>query len=401
MAVSENGYYYIINNIMHFYDIATDVDVALCSKLECLHDSSQCDAYVKKEKKNITITDGNGNVISDSSTELDKSKEVNCVGHMIFYYNEHIYMVERNDIGDYLVRYDARFNNKERLSLIADNGSRIGSPESANMKDTAFLMDGYLYYMSVTESASVAETNFMTQLACNRVKLEPNAVPEKLGEFDIAVDVPDFGSSSRAMVYGINDKMYYITSLNSRFMVKENCSQYRVAVYDATNGNFNVKLHINSNEIADVLGSGTGKVNLYQCCVDKAGNVYAVSKSDSECAVWKFDLNEGCEPRKVYSTSGSAYISNLIYDGEYIHFYEECTNYDTYKKVISINTLGEVIGTIALEADFGDTGDIKVSAGSTYVFGADGRYLVIGNKSGVYVYDMRNIGTTGSGFRKL
>lgn len=389
-TVSEKGYYYILNNILHFYDVATDVDVALCSKLECSHDSSHCDAYVEKEIAQYTVTDSDGKVYHDTT---NTSNNVNCVGHMIFYWNEHIYMVERDDNGDYLVRYDARFNNKERLSLIAGNGSRIGATESDNMTNTAFLMNGYLYYMSVTESSSVAETNFMTQLSCNRVKLELNAVPEKLGEFDIAVDT--IGSSSRAMVYGINDNVYYITALNSRFIAKENCSQYRVAVFNTTNDNFDIKMHINSDNKEDVLGAETGVVYLYDCCIDDSGNLYAISKSGSDYAIWKFGLDNNSEPQKVYSILNCNEVSNLIYDGEYIHMY--CTNNDTYKKLITINTIGDTIGTVdctgLTEKKYGD---------NIYICSADGRYLVISDKTtGTFVYDMRNIGTTGNSFRKL
>ena len=46
MAIAENGYYYVIDNVLYFYNINSDVNMPLCSKVNCNHDGETCDAYV-------------------------------------------------------------------------------------------------------------------------------------------------------------------------------------------------------------------------------------------------------------------------------------------------------------------------------------------------------------------
>ena len=45
MAIAPNGYYYIIDNILYFYNIDSDINMPLCSKVNCRHNDNTCDAY--------------------------------------------------------------------------------------------------------------------------------------------------------------------------------------------------------------------------------------------------------------------------------------------------------------------------------------------------------------------
>ena len=62
MAIAENGYYYVIDNVLYFYNINSDVNMPLCSKVNCNHDGETCDAYVSGiNAENVVIT-GEGTI---------------------------------------------------------------------------------------------------------------------------------------------------------------------------------------------------------------------------------------------------------------------------------------------------------------------------------------------------
>ncbi len=102
MAIAENGYYYVIDNILYFYNINSDVNMPLCSKVNCNHDGETCDAYV-----------------SGINTE-NGTFGCNCMNEKVMYYNNHLYCIEvTKDRDYYLCQYDATFGNKERITKLA------------------------------------------------------------------------------------------------------------------------------------------------------------------------------------------------------------------------------------------------------------------------------------------
>ena len=93
MAIAENGY---------FYNINSDVNMPLSSKVNCNHDGETCDAYVSG------INAENGTF------------ECNCMDEKVMYYNNHLYCIEiTKDRDYYLCQYDATFGNKERITKLA------------------------------------------------------------------------------------------------------------------------------------------------------------------------------------------------------------------------------------------------------------------------------------------
>jgi hypothetical protein len=46
---SENGYYYILDNFIHYYDIDIKAGTVLCNKAECNHKNKECMAYLNRE----------------------------------------------------------------------------------------------------------------------------------------------------------------------------------------------------------------------------------------------------------------------------------------------------------------------------------------------------------------
>ncbi len=51
-ALSEQGYYYPQNSVLHYADLATGQSVVLCSLAGCLHEDEQCDAYIGLGRSN-------------------------------------------------------------------------------------------------------------------------------------------------------------------------------------------------------------------------------------------------------------------------------------------------------------------------------------------------------------
>jgi hypothetical protein len=45
-AYSENGYYYLMNGILWFYDINNNIATVVCSNANCEHKDENCNAYI-------------------------------------------------------------------------------------------------------------------------------------------------------------------------------------------------------------------------------------------------------------------------------------------------------------------------------------------------------------------
>lgn len=48
-AYSENGYYYLMNGILWFYDINNNIATVVCSNANCEHKDENCNAYLMDE----------------------------------------------------------------------------------------------------------------------------------------------------------------------------------------------------------------------------------------------------------------------------------------------------------------------------------------------------------------
>ncbi|MGN0481396.1 MAG: hypothetical protein ACI4EV_07475, partial [Lachnospiraceae bacterium] len=207
---------------------------------------------------------------------------------------------------------------------LTDSGSVVGCVEQGNMTDTAFMAGEYLYYMSVAPDSDVAKNEFMAQVGCYRVRIADDAKPEKIGEFDRAVDEITWGSKSSAKVVGVGDKVYFITSLNTRFMINENSAQYRIGMYDCSKGTFSMILNINANNATDALGEGTGEAILYNSCIDENNNIYFVSHSESgSCMILKMSL-DSFKIDKIETLDGNmTSVKNMIYNNGRLYAYAE------------------------------------------------------------------------------
>ena len=100
MAIAESGYYYTMKNRLYFYNIDSDQNTLLCSRVNCGHDSADCDAFV---------------YTCYSPVEYGGGASCNCFAKRILYYDGSLYMIERTEEGEFmwsfLIRWKAWFTS--------------------------------------------------------------------------------------------------------------------------------------------------------------------------------------------------------------------------------------------------------------------------------------------------
>ncbi len=326
VAFSETGYYYQVNTILYFYDADTSISVPVCSKADCGHNSSDCDAYVYDN--------------ADYDTYSLSGISVKCLGNMIWYNDGHLYIVKRDESGDYLMQYDKAFNNEVKLCTLADNGTVAGLPRTA-AENTILMYNGYLYYFSVTpvKATGLAGNDYMIPVKCNRIKVEKGAKAEVLGSFDMAMDYGIFSKYSGGEINAGNNGVYFVAGGTGRFMSKskENNVQYRVCYYDCGAGEFSVVFSKNSESTLDILGEETGNVKPLGddiTCVDDDNNLYIATNGNKLVRV-----TPSGNISVIYSNSRAKEFSSLLWDGNYIYLYEK---YVQMGRIVSINKQGEL-----------------------------------------------------------
>lgn len=393
MAISSDGYYYIINNILYFYNVNSDVNMPLCSRVNCDHNDSDCDAYVS-------------NVDAASS-----SYACNCLGEKVMYYNESLYCIEVDNNRDYyLYRYDNTFNNKKMMMKLASAGSESKIVSDAN---ACFISDGYLYFYTTTLDENYAHNGYIAEFQCNRVKLEGDAKFEVLGEFEFPGDYAmKAGESNGLAIFKSGNDIYFYAGGTTRFYSADNRVQYRVAKYEADLQKFQMIWSYSGSETAEILGEGTGSVNYLSggdyVRMDDSGYFYILTASDNNVDMivkTNFKDNYGTV---IYRTQKEN-IYSLQSDGGNLYFFESVQSKSSESYLMSIDTEGNVSSNMELQycADyisymesyyktFPDDNSVEVDAEDIIIYGIDGRYILLGSP------DMSNVfeGLTSANIRK-
>ncbi len=312
LVSSENGYYFIANGILYFYDIYNDITLPVCSKVDCSHKGKLCDAYAEDTStyriNNIHYTDG----------------DTNCLSCKLWYDNGKIYMIKRDAAGAYLIQYDRDYTNEIKLCTLASDGGQIGLA-SSNISGRIRMYNGYMYYFSFDKFSApdVAGNDYTIPIRCNRIKIEKDAQPEVLGVFEFPMDyemaLPYAGS-----IIVSNDGVYFMAGGNQRILSK-NSKDVRIKIfrYDIEDKSFETIIDKKSDTEVDFLGKDTGSflhgVNGVSC-VDDENNIYIVT---NECDIVK--LSSDGTVKKIYEgykTPANVSIEKLIWDGEYLYFVE-------------------------------------------------------------------------------
>lgn len=383
MAIAQNGYYYVVDNILYFYNINSDVNMPLCSKLNCKHDSNDCDAYVNS----IDATTG--------------KFECNCMENKIFYYNDFIYCIEiTKDRDYYLYQYDSVFSNKKKVMKLAsmkDDKSMVCDARAA------LISDGYLYYYTTLMDEKYAQNGYVSTFQCNRIKLEENATREVIDDFSFPGDYAlGAGMSNGLAICSSDNKIYFYAGGVARSYSQNDSVQYRVAVFDKSTQQFNVLWSYKGNETNDVFGDGTGDASSLSggeyVKMDKQGNFYIVNKdSNGKNIIIKKNFEKGTA--EVIYTAQMDEICSLQSDGENLYFFECSYGKNAKSYLVSVSVDGKVNSKYEILYDEGylsymedfykknpDSNFGMPSASGIVFYGVDDRYIMIGCKEDSNVF---------------
>ncbi len=305
-AFGDDGYYFLANGILYYYDMSDADAVPVCSKAECSHKDEECDAYIYDNAEYDTYDLTNVNI--------------NCLGNMIWYEDGSLYMIKRDKTGDYLMQYDSTFKNERTVCTLAEKGTTVGGP-SATTEDTAVLYNGYLYYFTVCPvyANELVDENYYITFYCNRVKVSQGAKPEILGQFYAAMDTSLFSKNSGCKVSVNNDKVLFARGTETRYLYKNNTVQYKLYAYDCQSSQYSKILDMESNDKENFFGEQTGKAATIKnnICIDEDGNTYLVTGAANILKV-----SEDGTVKVIYSNGNGKNITSLFYNEKHIFFYE-------------------------------------------------------------------------------
>ncbi len=357
-AFTDEGFIFLVNGMLYYYDMTDNEAVPMCSDMTCDHNDSDCKAYAL-DKKNYDPYDLSG-------------VSVNCLGNMVWYENKHIYMIKREESGDYLMEYDAQFNNEKKVVCLANNGSIVGMP-SADTENAAIVYDNYIYYYSVkpTKANELVSQDYNTTVTCKRAALDGSSEAEELGSFLIAIDYSIFPTGSYGKLCIGNDCIYYVAGGTTRFMSKDNPVQYRICRYNIKTSSFEQLINVNSQQKEDILGTGTGNVqpvNNDIVTADNNDSLYIVTDNNRI-----IKMSSDGEVEEIYHNENAECIMSLRSQNEKLYFYEKIPNGGNIKL---LNQNYEVVGTFSLEKDKSiSLGEYGIS--DVYIYGVDNNNIYI------------------------
>ena len=305
MAISDKGYYYIANNILNFYNVESEINSPMCSRVDCEHKDSKCDAYVYS---------------SSATGEF----ACNCMDERLHYYEDYLYLIERStDSEFYLCRYNNNFNDREVITKLASFEDERTMVMNANI---SVIQNGYLYYYASIVDQDYAQKDYMATFLCKRVKLEKDAIPEILGEFEFPGDYAmKVGDSNGLGILVTGDNIYFVAGGTARYYTTNNPVQYRVSGYNRVSGAFECIWSYEGNENEDIFGADTGAVTSFsggdRMYIDENGYIYLITSSNGvRKNIIGFDaFNVSVEI--IYTTEHDE-LQDIYFNGEYFCFLE-------------------------------------------------------------------------------
>ena len=285
---------------------------------------------------------------------------VKGLGNQLWYIDGYIYIIERDESGDYLVQYDQAFFNRKKICKITEDGEVLGMP-SVNVEGTMAIYDGYLYYFSVkpVNANELADNDYHTTVYCKRISIDGKSASETLGSFQFAMDYDLFGAGSGGKVCVSENGIFYVAGYISRWVSKQKILKYKVYEYNLETHEFVTLVDNTSNENVDLLGEATGEARSVQsgiCCA-YGDSLYIVGNGGTEI----YRINES-GITSIYSESSCKSIYSLVaYDG-YIYCME---SFDGSIRLVRMNMEGKISGQHVF-----DCGDAQ-SPTSLVIYGVD------------------------------
>ena len=302
-AVSEEGYYYIANSILYFYDISDGNAFPLCTKASCMHTDQKCNAYI------YDYTDERPDWVTNSLYEK------------IYYYNAHLYMISQKwDGNSFLYQYDKDFTNQKEIGQIAW-GTETPRVLFQDIRSSV-IHNGFLYYLTF----EMAEDWLHSELrdvpyTLRRIRLEEKSEPEELYTFEFPIDY----NLSTASYVGFRiltsgDDVYCIGAIQSREFETKDRVQQRVIRYRESEG-------------AELLWTYAGdeKVNLFGCAGEGPFWAYfSALNMKGELTFLTEAGNEAMSPKSLTTVNLLTKESRLLYRTPYdsiSRFFTDGNNY--------------------------------------------------------------------------
>lgn len=345
-AVGNDGYYYVVNSQLHYYDTTIGVDKALCGRTTCSHGygDTSCEAYVRSKDS------------ANWATWIGDRKE--CMGNMVFYHNNGIYLIKSDETGDYLVKYDKEYCEMQSLwSITGSTKERFGG---FNTEGAAVVYGDYLYYLTVISAGERTEeelkaSNYSSYVNLNRIKLEASAKPEKLATFDISAQTTIGGTVLRVC----GDYIYMFTGTSEVGHLLGGSGrgiyEYKVSRYNVKDGTFKV-LDSRAGDAQDetyIKGVFFDVMFDENLCMDDKGNVYVIAKTNGYEYVYVMNFESGLRMEELYKASeGNAKIDSLYFDGTNLYVYEHYADHDKgYNRILQLDKTGKQTAVMEVEYD--------------------------------------------------
>ncbi len=376
-ADTQDGFYYVINDILYFYDYDSGLNTPMCSRVECAHNDETCDAYAN------CIHAWN----NDDFTAV-------CEGRKVIYDSGYIYMIERTvDDESILYQYDSGFGNKKKIVKLAgvEDGVRTILTNSSSLA----VADGYIYYYTAVYSADIASNGNLVKYQCRRASLSSGSKSEVIGEFDFPYDysmAKDDCDGEGVFVSG--EYVYYIAVGSQRWYTTENQVQANIGRYNTTDGSYEKLYSYVGNDRQAILGADAGYMNWYsmanRMCMDNDGNMYIMASNEDmghTDRIVKYNPISG-ESSVIYRKARNEILS-IATDGEYLYFWDADYDESVY---VATKLDGTVVGEMKLryledflknfEAAMEHFPDLEMVKESILgvnqkVYGVSGKYIVL------------------------
>ena len=307
-AVAEEGYYFIANHILYYYDIRTDAMFPLCTKESCAHRDKNCNAYVY-------WADGEmGSWVS------------NCDYYDLVTYEGSLIMFSRDDKWDlYACRYQYDFAQRKQLGRLTRSTAEprilaVGLPSTLVNK-------GWLYYVSfVYDTEKMQNQECDTLFTLCRVRLEEGAVPEELYTFDFPVDY-DLQNASEygVQVLPYQDDIYCVAAFGQRVYQTENQVQQRIIRYNEETGAELIWSYTGDERVNFFGSEGEGPLLIYPAVLNENGELMYMTGEDAEyhsSAVEVSKVNLISHESQVIYRTPYRWIEQLSTDGKNYYFLE-------------------------------------------------------------------------------
>lgn len=345
-AAAETGYYYIAKSPVHtssykflyYFDMVNKNSMPLCTKLNCAHNDASCDAYMSDDE---------------------------CLSSYIWYYDQRIYMIERNSEKDILVSYDKTGRDKREGAVLSVDGRSVLSTGRK-----ACVSHGKLYYILAGE-----KSQFLYEVSLME-KDTPKLIKEYTSEYEIR---------ERLNLYAIGDCVY-MTLVSG---ITNDINNYIIECIDISGGEPVRKFDYMADQ-----ASIQGEIKDWGR-YDSEGNFYFTSVSDDAYCINKLNL-ETKKNAEIYTIdlsqdmgSREDYIELCGFDGKYLYLYEMIDfsvkenrqNYELENYLYIIDTDGKVADTVKFNKnrEYAKENNVSTNSASVIisVIGGDSRYLLV------------------------